>query len=279
MFSPDYMSIYQQYKADTDSVATWLANTAKAHSYEAEASHGGASADAAKKKKKNDADGFIVRRSFSQKLADSGAKRDHRSDATHSHFVEVLEKVRGYLKPIMEAGLFKPDDLDKKTDVKTNHPAKGMFDVLNVYTPSEEFLNAPDIMPTLEPETQYTVEEEVTWEDAFFAFAALLRDYDYLSQEIHLLWKKYASGELDLAAVALATNTAFEFAHSMEADIKKLMDEFGGTAIFAHQCFDAACQAMGIDKDMKGPGTMHNLAVYDMGKILTINSMGLSTAT
>ncbi|CZR37340.1 uncharacterized protein FPRO_02400 [Fusarium proliferatum ET1] len=228
MLSPAYMSIYQQYKADTDSVATWLANTAKAHGYEAEASHGGASADAAKKKKKKRGNGNgkgPIRRWFSQKLANSGAKRHHRSDATHSHFVEALEKVRGYVKPIMEAGLFKPDDLDKKTDVKTNHPAKGMFDVLNVYTPSEELLNAPDITPTPEPETQYTVEEEVTWEDAFFAFAALLRDYDYLSQEIHSLWKKYASGELDLAAVALATNTAFEFAHSMEADIKKLMDE------------------------------------------------------
>jgi hypothetical protein len=54
--------------------------------------------------------------------------------ASYSHFVEVLEKVRGYLKPIMEAVLFKPDDLDKKTDVKTNHTAKGMFDVLGVYT-------------------------------------------------------------------------------------------------------------------------------------------------
>ncbi|KAG9504782.1 hypothetical protein J7337_004760 [Fusarium musae] len=127
--------------------------------------------------------GIWVRRSFSQKLTESGARRDRRSDASHSHFVEVLEKLRGYLKPIMKAGLFKPDDLDKKPDVKANHPAEGMFDVLNVYTPSEEFLNAPDITPTptAEPETQYTVEEEVTWEDAFFAFAALLRDYDYLS--------------------------------------------------------------------------------------------------
>ncbi|KAI1042720.1 hypothetical protein LB505_001120 [Fusarium chuoi] len=326
MLSPAYMSIYQQYKADTDSVATWLANTAKAHGYEAEASVGGATADATKKKKKKgngngkgpsraknkkkqekqdpNTKKYIIRVRDFEAMAkhvadtnavevphktavalergiwdhsDSGARRDRRSDATHSHFVEVLEKVRGYLKPIMEAGLFKPDDLDKKSNVKKNHPAKGMFDVLNVYTPSEEFLNAPDITPTpaTEPETQYTVEEEVTWEDAFFAFAALLRDYDYLSQEIHSLWKKYASGELDLAAVALATNTAFEFAHSMEADIKKLMDKFGGTAIFAHQCFDAACQAMGIDKDMKGPGTMYNLAAYDMGKTLTINSMGL----
>ncbi|KAF5561920.1 hypothetical protein FNAPI_3467 [Fusarium napiforme] len=302
MLSPAYMNIYQQYKADTDSVATWLANTAKAHGYDADAAVGAAALDALKKKKKGNGKGpehqeichqsqglfeamakhvaetnavevphktaialergIWVRRSFSQKLTESGARRDRRSDASHSHFVEVLEKVRSYLKPIMEAGLFKPDDLDNKSDVKANHPAKGMFDVLNVYTPSEEFLNAPDITPTptAEPETQYTVEEEVTWEDAFFAFAALLRDYDYLSQEIHSLWEKYASGELDLAAVALATNTAFELAHSMEADIKKLMDNLSGN---------------GHHKDKKTPGTMYNLAAYDVAKLLSLNTLGL----
>lgn len=57
MLSPAYMSIYQQYKADTDSVATWLANTAKAHGYDAEASVGGATADATKKKKKKKGNG------------------------------------------------------------------------------------------------------------------------------------------------------------------------------------------------------------------------------
>jgi hypothetical protein len=152
-----------------------------------------------------------------------------------------------------------------------------MFDVLNVYTPSEDFPNAPDITPTptAEPETQYPVEEDVTWEDAFFALAALLRDYDYLSQEIYSLWQKYASGEFDLAAVALATNTVFELSHSMEADIKKLMDKFGGTGIFAQQCFDAACQAMGIEKDRKNQGEAYNLAAYEFAKLLTVNSMGV----
>ncbi|EWZ41145.1 uncharacterized protein FOBCDRAFT_291182 [Fusarium oxysporum Fo47] len=194
--------------------------------------------------------------------------------ASYSHFVEVLEKVRGYLKPIMEADLFKSDDLDKKTDIKTNHTAKGMFDVLNVYTPSEEFLNASDITPTPTTETQYTVEEEVAWEDAFFAFTALLRDYGYLSQEIHSLWVKYAKGELDLAAVALATNTAFEFAHSIEMDIKKVMDKFGGTTVFAHLCFEAACEGLGIDKERNSPGAMYNLAAYDVAKVLTLDIMG-----
>ncbi|RKL19740.1 hypothetical protein BFJ68_g3219 [Fusarium oxysporum] len=174
----------------------------------------------------------------------------------------------------MEAGLFKSDDLDKKTDIKTNHTAKGMFDVLNVYTPSEEFLNASDITPTPTTETQYTVEEEVAWEDAFFAFTALLRDYGYLSQEIHSLWVKYAKGELDLAAVALATNTAFEFAHSIEMDIKKVMDKFGGTTVFAHLCFEAACEGLGIDKERNSPGAMYNLAAYDVAKVLTLDIMG-----
>ncbi|KAM0083075.1 hypothetical protein ACKRZS_005020 [Fusarium odoratissimum] len=183
--------------------------------------------------------------------------------ASYSHFVEVLEKVRGYLKPIMEAGLFKPDDLDKKTDAMTNHTAK------------EEFLNAPNITATPTPDTQYAVEEEVTWEDAFFAFTTLLRDYDYLSQEIHSLWEKYANGELDLATVALATNTAFEFAHSMEMDIKKVMDKFGGTTVFAQLCFNAACEGLGIDKERNSPGAMYNLAAYDVAKVLTLNSMGL----
>ena len=34
MLSPAYMSIYQQYKVDTDSVATWLATTAKANGFD-----------------------------------------------------------------------------------------------------------------------------------------------------------------------------------------------------------------------------------------------------
>lgn len=140
---------------------------------------------------------------------------------------------------------------------------------------SEEFLNAPDITATPTPETQYTVEEEVTWEDAFFAFTTLLRDYDYLSQEIHSLWEKYANGELDLATVALATNTAFEFAHSMEMDIKKVMDKFGGTTVFAQLCFNAACEGLGIDKERNSPGAMYNLAAYDVAKVLTLDIMGL----
>ncbi|KAK2135692.1 hypothetical protein NOF04DRAFT_1340805 [Fusarium oxysporum II5] len=115
---------------------------------------------------------------------------------------------------------------------------------------SEEFLNAPNITATPTPETQYTVEEE-----------------------IHSLWEKYANGELDLATVALATNTAFEFAHSMEMDIKKVMDKFGGTTVFAQLCFNAACEGLGIDKERNSPGAMYNLAAYDVAKVLTLNSM------
>ncbi|EXL81535.1 hypothetical protein FOPG_05235 [Fusarium oxysporum f. sp. conglutinans race 2 54008] len=117
---------------------------------------------------------------------------------------------------------------------------------------SEEFLNAPNITATPTPETQYTVD-----------------------QEIHSLWEKYANGELDLTTVALATNTAFEFAHSMEMDIKKVMDKFGGTTVFVQLCFNAACEGLGIDKERNSPGAMYNLAAYDVAKVLTLDIMGL----
>ncbi|KAF4454470.1 hypothetical protein F53441_2974, partial [Fusarium austroafricanum] len=315
-----------QYKADTDSVATWLANTAKAHGYGTETA--AAAEEAAKKKakkKKGDGKGkgpsraknkkpkeplesstgkYIirvrdfeamakhvaetnavevphrtaialerVRRSFSQKLQESGARRDRRSDATHSHFVQVLEKVRGYLKSIMEAGLFNPEE---KTDKKANQSFKGMFDVLNVYNPSEEFLNAPDITPNPAPEpTQYTVEEDDTWETAFFAFSALLFDYNKLTQEIHSLWRKYAAGELDLAAVSVSTNTAFELAHSMENDVKKLLDKHEGAALLAQGSFDTMCKHLGIDRDRKQPDEAYNLEAYDMAKLLQLNTMSM----
>ncbi|KAF5573338.1 hypothetical protein FPCIR_13999 [Fusarium pseudocircinatum] len=300
MLSPAYMSIYQQYKADTDSKKKKKKGSGK----------GKGPSRAKNKKPKEQQDpntkkyvirvrdfeamakhvadmnaievphrtavalerGIWVRRSFSQKLAESGARKDYRSDATHSYFVQVLEKVRDYLKPTMEAGLFKPDELDKKTDGKTDKLAKGMFDVLNVYTPSEEFLNAPDITPAPASEPQYTVEEEVTWEDALVAFLPLLRDYDILSKEIRSLWDKYAAGQLDLAAVSIATNTAFEFANSMEKEIKDVMDKFGGTPAFSASYFQSLCEEQGIKYDKKKQGDPFDLEAYDLAKTFFINT-------
>ncbi|KAM0242051.1 hypothetical protein ACHAP5_007449 [Fusarium lateritium] len=225
--------------------------------------------------------GIWVRRSFSQQLKDSGVRRDRRSDASHSYFVEVLEQVRDYLKPIMEAGLFQPENLSKgKKDAKKN-PVKNMFKLLNVYTPSESFLNAPDITPepaSEEEDEKYTVQETETWEDAAFAFVTLLRDYETLTQEVHALWTKYSAGQLDLAVVSVATNTAFQIARAMEESHKPLLDKHGSCFKLASSLFEQYCETVGIDVDQKPHGGVFNVEAYDMAKPLYIGPMGLLQA-
>jgi hypothetical protein len=44
---------------------------------------------------------------------------------------------------------------------------------------------------------------------------ALLDDLSRLGAEIQQLWAKYSEGELDLAAVSVATNTAIELARTL----------------------------------------------------------------
>jgi hypothetical protein len=150
----------------------------------------------------------------------------------------------------MEAGLFKPKDTPKTA--KDGQPVGNMFDVLNVYTPSEAFLNAPDITP--EPTVQYTVEQETTWEDAAFAFIALLRDLENLAQEINSLWTRWGTGELDLAAAAVAPNAAFELAQNMENEVADVLGPFGGSAMLVNGLFQSVCETLGINWKQKRAG-------------------------
>ncbi|KAF5987029.1 hypothetical protein FCOIX_1206 [Fusarium coicis] len=221
MLSPAYMT-------------TWLANTAQAHGYDADGAVGAAALDTLKKIKKRKGNG----NGKGPSRAKNKKKQEKQGPSTKKYVIRVRD-FEAMAKHVAETNAV---EVPHKTDIALERGIWVRRSFSQEFTESgardrrsDDFLNAPDITPTptAEPETQYPVEGEVTWEDAFFAFAALLRDYDYLSQDFYSLWQKYASGELDLAAVALAINTAFELAHSMEADIKKLMDKFGGTGIFA----------------------------------------------
>lgn len=175
----------------------------------------------------------------------------------------------------METGLFKPKDKPNGTPDKdkTRKPLSNIFDCLNVYDPSETFLNAPDITP--EPSAQYTVDQEPTLEDATFALLALLGDLENIQDEIHELWKKYAAGKIDLAAASVATNTAFELAQSLENEVKDFLDKFDGSAFIMESLFAAACEIVGIDAGKKGRGEAFNTEGYSLAKDMHINTMQL----
>jgi len=171
----------------------------------------------------------------------------------------------------MEVCLFKPKDTPKKD--KTRKPLSNMFDCLNVYTPSETFLNAPDITP--EPSVQYAIEQEPTLEDATFELLTLLGDLENIKDEISELWKKYAAGKIDLAAAVVATNTAFELAQSLENEVKGLLDKFDGSFLLMNSLFQSACEIMGIDWAQKARNEAFNIRGYSLAKDMHINTMSL----
>ncbi|KAM7211117.1 hypothetical protein V8F06_013492 [Rhypophila decipiens] len=60
------------------------------------------------------------------------------------------------------------------------------------------------------------------------------------------LWDQWAKGELDLTAAAVATNTAFELAWTMEDEIRPVLDKKGGGAKVASRYHEVLCKRAGI---------------------------------
>lgn len=144
-----------------------------------------------------------------------------------------------------------------------------------MYTPSEEFLNAPAAaVPKPTPDVKYTVEEDDTLGDALFALISLLDDFTRLREEVRSLWKRHLEGSLDLAAAAVATNTAFELARSMEDEVKPLLDKHGGVDELITVYFTGICEACGVDAEIRGgQGELYNLAAYDLAKACFANGI------
>ncbi|KAH8685022.1 hypothetical protein BGZ61DRAFT_507303 [Ilyonectria robusta] len=287
MLPSSLKTIYQQYKADTDSVANWLATTAKDNGYADKAPSSnnvlvqpGRPKGQPRKQAKganrprpgNSANktsriirirdfepmaSFIakidsvkvpdhlavalerviwVRKSFSQRLADSGAKVDLASDERHSFFVG----------PFMGTGGFNIDEAAKKAGDKSQNPFKNMFDVLKVYTPSEAFLNAPDVAAKPATDLKYTAEQDESAEDAFFALFALLGDYSRLREEIKSL---------------------------MEDEVMPIVNKHGGADSILTSSFVELCALSGIDAlGNKQPGDSYNLKAYNLAQACLINT-------
>ena len=220
-----------------------------------------------------------VRKSFSEKLKDAGRRFDQKSDARHEFFVNVLEKVRKTLQPLMSVDTFNLSDLkDAVTNVGNHKNKKGLsslFAVLDVYEPSAAFEAAPDVVLPPSSEMEYTVEiEEDSLFEALFAMTTLMDDLSRLRSEIAELWTKYEAGKMDIAPVSIATNTAIELAHSFEDEISPLVQKNGGPSLFHSQYFHAVSDALGVDAEAKQWHTDdYNFAAYDTANALFFNTL------
>ncbi|KAI0402171.1 hypothetical protein F4802DRAFT_577543 [Xylaria palmicola] len=276
-------STYQLYKQDTDSVAAWLASTAKSLGYAADASPATAAATStsrpagsgrlkgkartqAKAKKQGAArqpsplcavpkhiihiNDFVplaehiagkvtsvpdtvratidrviaVRSGFGARLEKHGKALSETSDAKHQYFIGVLEKVREVLTPLM---LGPVADQNTSVDEKLSNRFAG----LAVYEPSPEFLDAPVMerpVKTGDDNAVYEAETETSLEHAMFALTSVINDMNRVRAHVRWVWSNYKTGIFELAAAAIATNTAIDLVRNMMEDIIPLLNSHGG---------------------------------------------------
>ncbi|KAF5662003.1 SERINE-TYPE CARBOXYPEPTIDASE F PRECURSOR [Fusarium circinatum] len=182
---------YQQYKADTDLVAAWLASTAKACGYPAHLLTSTA-VQSSQPKGGGRLKGKARKDAKKQKPAPSRgpveATRPKYIIAIKDffpldYFIGVLESVRSVLRPRMPADTPSYDSIEDLTN---------RFSGLNVYEPSEEFLDAPDIVrpqKAQDDENTYEAEPQNTLEDAMIAYAIMLDDLTHIRSHIKALWE------------------------------------------------------------------------------------------
>ncbi|KAH8755072.1 hypothetical protein F5883DRAFT_687405, partial [Diaporthe sp. PMI_573] len=232
-----------------------------------------------------------VRKALSARLNAVKQHPSAQADATHAHFVGVLEKVCDILlKPEGSSGdafniaAMKDATNAVRADTEKKDKARdfNIFDVLQVYEPSEEFLNAPDVvLPAASSpvELEYTAEEDYSEAECVFAFTALLKDLMNLREEVSNLWNEYRSGKIDLAAAAVGANMAIELARGMEEDMAPLLKKHDGALVLLPKFFGAICQTMGLDPFHKELFTDDmNFACYDMGATFLYNAASLLEA-
>ncbi|RYP13099.1 hypothetical protein DL765_007048 [Monosporascus sp. GIB2] len=205
-----------------------------------------------------------VRKSFSTLLEKEGSALDVDSDVKHSYFVGILENVRDILKPLV--GALDLSEMHETVPETSMNP----FSELEVYEPSEAFLNAPDVDITM---PDYAPEPEDTMEDAYFAFCALFQDALSLRSRISRLWNGYESGAMYLAAVSVAANTTTSLVRQMEEDIAPLINKHGGFLQFIHAYFAVTCRGQGKDyKKRERPSDDINLDTYDIADHCMFNA-------
>ncbi len=149
-----------------------------------------------------------------------------------------------------------------------------LFNILEVYETSEAFLNAPEVevpMPDYEPEP------EDTFEDAFFAFSALIQVAISLRRRVRSLWSAYKESSLHLAPVAVASNIAIDLVRRMEEDVAPLLVKCGSFTKWMWAYYGACCHIEGKDAYHKErSGDEINFDTYENCRRLHVHRVAVS---
>ncbi|KAG6081582.1 hypothetical protein E4U30_006691 [Claviceps sp. LM220 group G6] len=186
-----------------------------------------------------------ARSGFGSKLEDHGETVPNLSAETHMHFVGVLEEVRQVLTPLM------PTENSEESPSELRE-LRNRFAGLAVYEPSSKFLNAPDFerpKKTQNDTVRYESEVMNSLEDAFFALTALVNDMNQVKAHIRYIWASYDTGNFDLTAVAVATNTAIDLVRNLMEDVEPLLEAHGGLGKMLMQLHAMHCMMEGMSPE------------------------------
>ncbi|WYZ36123.1 hypothetical protein EsH8_XI_000006 [Colletotrichum jinshuiense] len=181
-----------------------------------------------------------LRSGFGGRLSDNELDLDPESAERHGYFVSILMAVREALRPRTAFATASTTETEAAADAGDTAPKdsskdlSNRFAALSVDEPSQAFLeafrNAPHERPAPRDEdpASYEAEPQTSIEDVLFAFTVLVNDLDRTRARIEGIWSGVSDGTFDLAAAAVATNTAISVARGMIEEVAPLLDAQDG---------------------------------------------------
>lgn len=221
-----------------------------------------------------------VRKTVSRVMGIKDDNTDERTDASHLHFVGVLEQVRDILGQDMQidtlgisslqigvtdAGSVSIEEDDKKT------ASRNPFDILNLYETTEQ---VPDSVEAASPSdmiVEYEPEPRDKYDEACLAFMSLLKAVLHQRQKVRELWHNYRVGNVFLGPAAIGANEAIEICRRMEDDVSPLISKETSVVHLLKVVFTIMCQLEGQDLKLPGRGKGLHPNTYDIASLTMWN--------
>lgn len=226
-----------------------------------------------------------VRRTVTRIMGTNDKNADEESDASHLHFVGVLEQVRDILRQQMPNNKLEFSSLRlSPTDDRINPSAsptggedetstsRNPFDILNLYDIADQ---VPDTADAASPSTilfEYEPEPQDTYHDACLAFLSLLQEVLNQRKKVRELWYNYRVGNVYLGPAAVGVNEAIEICRRTEENLAPVINKARSTVDFLLIVFKIMCEIDG--QELKAPRRRRgpNYETYDTSSILMWNT-------
>lgn len=208
-----------------------------------------------------------VRKTVSRIMGTKDSHTDQVSDASHLHFVGVLEQVRDILSQQtridtidisslhVDAGTSPTKDEEKKV---SGNP----FDILNLYETSEQVPESAETASHSKLVVEYEPEPADKYDEACLAFISLLRDVLQQRNAARELWHNYRIGNVCLGPAAIGTNEAIDICRRMEEEVAPMIRKETTVCHLMRVVFSVMCQL-----ENQGP----DFDIFEIGSVLMTN--------